>query len=76
MLHFQGTHSEKSHESFINALQTNATSDKVTCIQLDLTSFKSAQNFVRQVQAKVPKKNIQLLISKFMINSMSPTWKS
>ncbi|GAA5808363.1 hypothetical protein MFLAVUS_001754 [Mucor flavus] len=30
---------------------------------LDLTSFKSVQNFVRQVQAKVPKKNIQLLIN-------------
>ncbi|KAI8095552.1 hypothetical protein BDF21DRAFT_406172 [Thamnidium elegans] len=58
-----GTHFEKSHEGFINALQKNVTSDKVTCIQLDLTRFESVQNFVQQVQAKIPKKSIQLLIN-------------
>lgn len=65
IIYFQGTHSVKSGEGVLDALENMTCSkEKISCIQLDLTSYKSVLNFVDKVKEKIPKKNIQLLISK------------
>jgi NADP-dependent 3-hydroxy acid dehydrogenase YdfG len=62
-----GAHSEKSCEEAIKVLQRSTGSDKVSCLQLDLASFKSVKNFAAQIQEKISKKNIDLLISRCTI---------
>ncbi|KAI7896104.1 uncharacterized protein EV154DRAFT_493500 [Mucor mucedo] len=58
-----GTHSVKSCEAVIDSLQKATSSDKISSIHLDLTNYQSVRDFVDQIQLKVPKKNIQLLIN-------------
>ncbi|CAO3608376.1 unnamed protein product [Mucor hiemalis] len=58
-----GTRCEKSCEETIQSLQKSTLSDKVSCLPLDLSSFKSVKGFVGQVQSRLPKEGIELLIN-------------
>ncbi|KAI7898717.1 uncharacterized protein BX663DRAFT_523864 [Cokeromyces recurvatus] len=58
-----GTRSIKEYQNTITMLQNSTGSDKVSCIELDLSSFRSVNKFVEKVKSKVPGKDIQLLIN-------------
>lgn len=48
----------------VDSLKKQTGSDKVSCIELDLTLFKSVKKFVAEIKKKVPQYQLQLLISK------------
>ncbi|RCI01843.1 Retinol dehydrogenase 13 [Rhizopus stolonifer] len=58
-----GTRSIETCQKIIEELQSLTGSDKVSCIPLDLTSFRSVRDFVDQVKLIAPKRDIQLLIN-------------
>ncbi|KAI9481619.1 MAG: hypothetical protein EXX96DRAFT_567406 [Benjaminiella poitrasii] len=58
-----GTRSIESCHSVITELKKSTGSDKVCCLELDLSSFRSVKKFVKQVKLKAPKRDIRLLIN-------------
>lgn len=51
-------------QNVMDDLKKQTGSDKVSCIDVDLTLFKSVKNFVAQIKKRTPQYEIQLLISK------------
>ncbi|KAL9557057.1 hypothetical protein MBANPS3_001583 [Mucor bainieri] len=59
-----GTRSMNVGQRAVDALKKQTGSDTVSCVELDLTLFKSVKNFATEIKKKVPQYQIQLLISK------------
>ncbi|KAI8639882.1 hypothetical protein BD408DRAFT_420695 [Parasitella parasitica] len=47
----------------VDALKEQTGSDKVSCIQLDLTLFESVRTFAAEIKRRIPQKEIHLLIN-------------
>lgn len=60
----KGTRSTELCQNVMDDLKKQTGSDKVSCIDVDLTLFKSVKNFVAQIKKRTPQYEIQLLISK------------
>lgn len=60
----KGTRSIEFCQNVIDDLKKQTGSDKVSCIDVDLTLFKSVKRFVAEIKKRIPQYEIQLLISK------------
>ena len=60
----KGTRSMELGQRAVDSLKKQTGSDKVSCVELDLTLFRSFKKFAAEIKKKVPQYQLQLLISK------------
>ncbi|CAO3653118.1 unnamed protein product [Mucor fragilis] len=58
-----GTRSMELGQRVIDRLKKQTGSDKVSCVELDLTLFRSVKKFAAEIKKKVPQYQLQLLIN-------------
>ncbi|KAK4514560.1 uncharacterized protein ATC70_002158 [Mucor velutinosus] len=58
-----GTRSLELGQRAVDSLKKQTGSDKVSCIELDLTLFRSVKKFAAEIKKKIPQYQLQLLIN-------------